>query len=136
MSATAKKEFKQLTIGLMKSMLKTAMNDLDMNPLEAQTYLQMALCNVVNQHLCSNYSRLVFDSPLGNRSKDHLDRLKLMSEWEGSNGTRGMTTVYLPKDKYKSLNSVEIKGAIEMMQKLIKDDQALFDEYSKINLYK
>jgi len=136
MSANAKNEFKQLVICLMKSMLKTAINDLGMNPLDAQTYLQMGLCNVVNQQLCSNYNRLVFDSPLGIRSKDHLDRLHLMSEWEGSNGTRGLTTVYLPKDKYESLNSVEIKGAIEMMQKLIKDDQALFDEHSKLNLYK
>ena len=134
MSANAKNEFKQLVISLMKSMLKTAITDLNMNPLEAQTYLEMGLCNVVNQQLCSNYSRLLFDSPLGNRSKDHLDRLKLMSEWAGSNGTRGMTTVYIPKGKYQSAG--EFKAAIEMMQKLNNDNQALFDEYSKLNFYK
>lgn len=77
-----------------------------------------------------------FDSPMGRSSTNILREAGIECIWKGRDGTRGTTTIYLPKIIKQSINVEDVTALLHTISKVsgLSELDELFDSYSKINI--
>lgn len=106
------------------------------NPVDVKYDLRGIVTKAIDDYLMHTNWKVQFDSPMGYISADILNKLGLTVEWDGEQGHRGTTTVYLPKDNISKEDAGNIDKIIEMLSKISKNEELenIFDEYSTITV--
>ena len=110
-----KTEMERMVLQFIKKHVgKDTLNDVN----ELKDILLHACNEGWEKYIKERYYIIRFDSPMGYRSEKMLQDVALDCRWFGDLGNRGMTIVYLPKDKWEINSPEQFRDFINTMVKM------------------